>query len=358
MFMRNAWYVAATLKEITDQPLARTLLNEPVVLFRNGQNDVCALEDRCCHRGAPLSLGNTTEAGIRCGYHGMEFDCAGQCIAIPGQTTIPKRARVKSYPVVTKGDYLWIWMGDADLADPSTVLDYPPDDQVNWPRSNDMLHLKASYVMVLENLMDLSHLSYLHKTSIGSSENDSANATMDVQRTPRGMKFLRVMRDADAPANWLKRYPTGKKIDRWSDFEYVAPSAIMQFSGGVNAGDYDKGVRSGSHLGRTLHAITPETDKSCFYFFNKADGYSKYEDPDTPHTWQSITDVFKEDAFMLEQQQLRLENFDTSKLLDINTDTARVQMIRVLKERIRQEQQQEEERQARQQAAQKEPQSA
>jgi phenylpropionate dioxygenase-like ring-hydroxylating dioxygenase large terminal subunit len=338
MFVRNAWYVAAARNEVTDKLLARTLLNDPVVLFRNGSGEICALEDRCCHRGAPLSLGDATEKGVRCGYHGMEFDGSGKCVNIPGQTTIPARAKVKSYPVVEKGDYIWIWMGDADQADPAEILNYPPDDEENWPRTYDMLHLKASYVMVLENLMDLSHLSYLHKGSIGSSETDSANATMDVQRTPTGMKFLRVMRNADAPANWLKRYPTGKKVDRWSDFEYVAPSTIKQFSGGVNAGDYDAGVREGAHLGRTLHAITPETDKSCFYFFNKADGYTKYEDPGKPRTWTSITEVFKEDAFMLEQQQLRLENFDTSKLMDINTDVARVQMIRALKERLRQEQ--------------------
>lgn len=338
MFVRNAWYIAATLEEIGDKPLARTLLNEPVVLFRNGAGEICALEDRCCHRGAPLSLGNTTETGIRCGYHGMEFGRDGACTLIPGQTTIPKRARVKSYPVAEKTDYLWIWMGEADKADPRDIVDYPPDDQINWPRAADMLHLKASYVMVLENLMDLSHLSYLHKSSIGSSEADSANATMDVQRTQAGVKFLRVMRNADAPANWRKRYPTGPKVDRWSDFDYVAPNIIRQFSGGVNAGDYDRGVRAGGHLVRTLHAVTPETEKSCFYFFNKADGYAKYEDPNKGRTWASTKDVFAEDAFMLEQQQLRLEDFDTAKLLDINTDVARVQMIRVLKERLRQEQ--------------------
>jgi vanillate O-demethylase monooxygenase subunit len=343
MFVRNAWYVAATRNEVADKLLARTILNEPVVLFKNGQGEICALEDRCCHRGAPLSLGNATETGIRCGYHGMEFNREGACVAIPGQTTIPKRAKVKSYPVISQGDYIWIWMGPAELADPLAIVQYPPDDQVNWPRAHDVLYLKASYVMVLENLMDLSHLSYLHKNSIGSSENDSAAATMDVQRTPTGMKFLRLMRNADAPPNWQKRYPTGKKIDRWADFEYVAPNNVLQFSGGVNAGEYDAGVRSGGHLVRTLHTVTPETEKSCFYFFNKADGYAKFEDPGKARSWASTTDVFKEDAFMLEQQQLRLENFDMDKLLDINTDVARVQMIRALKERIRQEQEQEQE---------------
>jgi phenylpropionate dioxygenase-like ring-hydroxylating dioxygenase large terminal subunit len=338
MFVRNAWYVAATKTEVADKPLARTLLNEPIVLFRNRRGEVAALEDRCCHRGAPLSLGDVTEAGIRCGYHGMQFNSEGACIEIPGQKIIPKKARVTSYPAVVKGDYVWIWMGQADKADPVAIVDYPPDDKVNWPRANDMLHLQASYIMVLENLMDLSHLSYLHKGSIGSSEADSANAEMDVKPTPTGMRFLRVMRNAEAPATWRKRYRIDAKVDRWSDFEYVAPSVILQYSGGVNAGQYDRGVRDGAHNVRTLHAITPETEKSCFYFFNKADGYSKFEGPDVVRTWASTTDVFKEDAFMLEQQQLRLNNFDTDKLLNINSDVARVQMIRALKERLRLEQ--------------------
>jgi len=170
MFVRNAWYVAAAAEEITGKPLARTLLNEPVVIFRNGRGEIAALADRCCHRGAPLSLGNATERGIRCGYHGLEFDREGMCIEIPGQRVIPKHARVLSYPVFLKADYVWIWLGQADKADPSEIVDYPPDDQINWPRAHDMLHLQASYIMVLENLMDLSHLSYLHKTSIGSSD--------------------------------------------------------------------------------------------------------------------------------------------------------------------------------------------
>ena len=106
MFVRNAWYVAAAREEISEKPLARTLLNDPVVIFRYGEGQIAALEDRCCHRGAPLSLGNTTERGIRCGYHGMEFDREGACIEIPGQQVIPKRARVTSYPMVEKGDYV------------------------------------------------------------------------------------------------------------------------------------------------------------------------------------------------------------------------------------------------------------
>jgi vanillate O-demethylase monooxygenase subunit len=339
MFLRNAWYVAAAGDEITDRPLARTILNEPVVLFRNGNGAICALEDRCCHRGAPLSLGEVTADGLRCGYHGMEFNSRGICIDIPGNRgRIPDRAKVASYPVFEKTDYVWIWMGDAAKADPATIIEYPPEDQANWPRAHDMLHLKAGYLMVIENLMDLTHLSYLHKNSIGSSPEDSANAAMEVTETPTGVRFLRVMRDAAAPAGWIERYRYKGNLDRWSDFEYVVPSFVVQYTGAVNAGEYDAGIREGGQHVRVLHAVTPETETSCFYFFNRADGYRKFEKPGTPMRGPSITEVFKEDAFMLEQQQLRLNGYDTDRLVNIPSDAARVRMVRALQERLREEQ--------------------
>jgi vanillate O-demethylase monooxygenase subunit len=339
MFLRNAWYVAAALDEIGDRPFARTILNEPVVLFRNGSGKLCALEDRCCHRGAPLSLGEVTQAGLRCGYHGMEFDGGGACIDIPGHRgKIPERAKVGAYPIVARGDYAWIWMGEAAKADPSSIVDYPPDDPVNWPRAHDMLHVRAGYVMVLDNLMDLSHLSYLHKDSIGSAAEDSAAAGMDVETTPTGIRFLRLMRNASTPPPWVKRFGYKGAIDRWSDFEYIAPSLILQYTGAVNAGEYDRGVREGGQLVRILHAVTPETETSCFYFFNKADGFVKFEAPGSRAEVASTREIFKEDAFMLERQQSRLNGYDMGRLINIPSDVARVRMMRFLEHKIRDEQ--------------------
>jgi Vanillate O-demethylase oxygenase C-terminal domain len=186
--------------------------------------------------------------------------------------------------------------------------------------------------------MDLSHLSYLHKTSIGSPAEDSEAAAMDVDATPTGIRFLRLMRNAVPPAPWVKRHGYKGNVDRWSDFEYVAPSVILQYTGAVNVGEYDTGVREGGQLVRILHAVTPETETTCFYFFNKADGFRKFEAPGTPVEGPSVSEVFKEDAFMLEQQQLRLNDYDTDRLINIPSDVARVRMIRFLNQKIRDEQ--------------------
>ena len=112
MFLKNTWYVCAEPEEITREPFPRTICDEPVVFWRKMDGTPVAFEDRCCHRAVPLSLGAACKAGIRCGYHGLRFDAAGQCVDVPGQTTIPPGARVDSYPVVERHRMVWIWMGD------------------------------------------------------------------------------------------------------------------------------------------------------------------------------------------------------------------------------------------------------
>jgi phenylpropionate dioxygenase-like ring-hydroxylating dioxygenase large terminal subunit len=107
-FVRNAWYLAAWPEELAEGMLSRTIMNEPLVLFRDASGTVGALEDRCCHRGAPLTHGAVVAEGIQCGYHGLIFDCTGTCVKVPGQDTVPRKAVVRSYPIVERQQCLWI----------------------------------------------------------------------------------------------------------------------------------------------------------------------------------------------------------------------------------------------------------
>jgi phenylpropionate dioxygenase-like ring-hydroxylating dioxygenase large terminal subunit len=102
MFLRNSWYVAARSAEVARKPLARILLNEPVALYRKEDGTPVALEDRCCHRQLPLSMGRLEGDELRCGYHGLKFDASGTCVEIPGQTAIPPQARVRAYPLLER----------------------------------------------------------------------------------------------------------------------------------------------------------------------------------------------------------------------------------------------------------------
>src|ERR1035441_8316838 len=125
MYLNNAWYVAGWSKEITRKPLGRMFLNEPVVLYRGEDGVIVALEDRCCHRGMPLSHGEVFDNNIRCEYHGLLFDGAGSCVDIPGQSLIPASAKVRSFAVAEKDDLVWIWMGDAEKANKDEIVRYP-----------------------------------------------------------------------------------------------------------------------------------------------------------------------------------------------------------------------------------------
>ena len=187
MFVRNAWYVAAWADEIGEAPLARRILNEPVVLYRDWQGRAAALLDMCCHRGAPLHLGKVVEQGLECGYHGLIFDRSGACVRVPGQDHILERSRVRSFPGGRAGRLLWIWMGDPAQADPEQIVRWPyHSDAVNWPHKHTMYPIKAAAMLMVDNLMDLTHLGYIHVSTIGGNPAQHVEAKMDVERTPLG----------------------------------------------------------------------------------------------------------------------------------------------------------------------------
>ena len=159
MFVKNAWYVAAWETEIGDGPLARTILGEPVVMFGT-PDGVVVLEDRCCHRSLPLSMGQVVGDRIQCGYHGLEFDQSGSCVKIPGQNQIPSGASVKSYPLVERWNWVWIWMGDPALADESMIPNWWWFEHPDWELvKGKYLKLDCNYELITDNLLDLSHLA-------------------------------------------------------------------------------------------------------------------------------------------------------------------------------------------------------
>ena len=133
-FLRNVWYAAAWGNEIKAGELfQRTLLNEPVVFFRDTQGNAQAIADRCPHRFAPLGMGILKGDAVRCPYHGLEFDGSGACVHNPhGDGAIPKAAKVKAYPLVERYSLLWIWMGDPHLADAALIPDFNCMDEDHW----------------------------------------------------------------------------------------------------------------------------------------------------------------------------------------------------------------------------------
>lgn len=339
-FVRNAWYLAAWPEELTEGMVSRTIMNEPLVLFRDAAGRVGALEDRCCHRGAPLTHGEVVAEGIQCGYHGLIFDCTGTCVKIPGQDTVPRTAVVRSYPVVERQQFIWIWMGDPALADEGKIIDYPYHDQPDkWPHRKAVFPIKANYMMMIDNLMDLSHLGYVHKKTIGGSPNTHATAEMDVAPTENGVHFIRWMLNSPPPPTYVNAVGFQGKIDRWQEFEYVAPSSVVQWTGAIDAG---KGAKEnqdqdGFHI-RLFHSATPETDKSFHYFWSTANGYRTDDPQATQDFYDEVYPTFIEDKMIMEAQQARLDLDPERELVSIRADKALILARKAIRRLIQCEQ--------------------
>ena len=183
--IENAWYLAAWSNELSEKPLAREIVNKRMVLFRDADGNAAALEDRCVHRAAPLSCGRVVKEGLQCGYHGLVFDKNGKCTENPADNI--GNLRVRSYRVEERQKFVWVWTGDQALADPKQIVDFPyHDDTTEWPFQFGYFNFKCSYMLVMDNLMDLTHLGYVHTKTIGGNPQAHDNAMQETSETPFG----------------------------------------------------------------------------------------------------------------------------------------------------------------------------
>jgi phenylpropionate dioxygenase-like ring-hydroxylating dioxygenase large terminal subunit len=339
MFVRNAWYVAAWSRELNDGMLARKLLNEPVVLFRSSSGAVSAVEDRCCHRGLPLSKGEVVGENIVCGYHGIAFNGSGRCVAIPGQSFVPPAMRVRSYPVFEQDGLVWIWMGEPERADTTTIPRYEfHNDPAQWPHCVRTQRIACDYRLVIDNLLDLTHLAFVHKRTIGGNPDAHTKAEFNVTATERGVKFIRWLLNSVPPPTYVDAVGFTARVDRWMEFEYVAPGVVYQFTGALDVGKgaYERGNRSGGFALRIFHGITPETADSCYYFWSGAHGYRQDDAEETDKLFAALSMTFDEDAVVLEAQHESLRQ-RPAPLYSTKHDKARVIAERKLNSLLEQE---------------------
>ncbi|MDP5029213.1 aromatic ring-hydroxylating dioxygenase subunit alpha [Paraglaciecola sp.] len=331
-FPLDTWYVAAQSKELSDKPLARTLLNQPVVLFRTADGKVNALVDRCCHRQLPLSCGTIEAKGLRCGYHGLLFDGIGKCIEIPGQEKIPRKAQVGAFHVVEQDELVWIWFGADTTKEPLTSPPrYPYHSEPGFVFDGDVYHYNAPYQLVHDNLLDLSHLGYVHLHTIGGDANTHMNAQMDVTTEGDSVKVVRYMRNSTPPPTYTAAYPFKDKIDRWQQIEFfVSHLRIWTGAVDVNTDAVDDPNRGGFHM-RGLHCVTPETSESCHYFWTMATNPSTNIEETKAKVVDQTRFTFDEDKIVIEAQFKNMQKFDDQSMIDIHVDTGANQARRIIK---------------------------
>lgn len=341
MFLRNAWYIAAVDDEVTAKPLARKILGEDVVLWRKSDGSAAAIEDRCCHRHLPLSMGKVIGDNIQCGYHGFLFNSKGVVIEIPGQDTIPEKARVKTYPVVERWKWVWIWMGDPDKADPETIPNAFWCDDPAWKLSKNLpVNLKCNYHLICDNVLDATHLTYVHPTSIGAMSLTEFEPV--IKQGEDGLRVERWIPDRPPSPAYKAAGGFPGNVDRFACIEYRMPNFCVNYSNNYDAGHggWDKDTSLSPHKVElvALSVPTPETETTCHYFFAFARNFG-FDDPAVEDFFsRAMVKVFEEDFSILEAQQARISAYPGANQVDGRNDVGVVRANRMLRRRIEAEQ--------------------
>jgi phenylpropionate dioxygenase-like ring-hydroxylating dioxygenase large terminal subunit len=265
-FLNNAWYVAALSTELDDEALFhRKLLGIGVMLYRKASGEPVAMQDRCPHRFIPLHLGKRVGDDVVCAYHALRFDCSGACVHNPhGNGLIPKAATVRSFPVAERHGFVWFWPGDVSDANPELIPNYSKlDDGHANSKGYAYMHMNANFELIVDNIMDLSHVDYVHGPLLNTAG----------KLSPLTPKVVEVDDTVTIRWDWLQEPPMGffaPFLPRPADeaghhvqVEWTAPGTMLLTVGAMqDTKDQDAGLVSWDH-----HLLTPETETSTHYFF-------------------------------------------------------------------------------------------
>jgi vanillate O-demethylase monooxygenase subunit len=333
MFLRDAWYVAEISSRVTAKPAAVRVLDEAIVLYRQRNGAAVALEDACPHRKLPLSMGRLREDRIECGYHGMTFDAAGVCTRVPGAQPIPATARVRSYPVVDRYGLLWIWMGDADRADAFTIFDVEHwGDPQSGCTDPDAMTIACNYLYITDNLLDPSHVSWVHPSSFGGRYEETVLTTAS---TPHGMVVSRWMLDIDVAPFYAQFVKFKGRADRLQHYEVSFPShaltrAIFTPAG---SGGPDSPLHPQAFSMDSYGFITPIDADTSRYFFFQLRNFAPGDAEVSAVFAASVRAAFEEDKVVLEAVQRGMQNPRTPNI-DLKIDAGPSRFRRRLRQLI------------------------
>jgi vanillate O-demethylase monooxygenase subunit len=344
-FVRNIWYVVGWAGEFEGSgPFSRCIIDEPVVLYRKGNGALVALQDRCAHRWAPLSLGRVEGDHLRCMYHGVKYGVDGQCVEMLGQDRIPKTLCVRSYPVVERHRFVWIWLGNPAVADTSLIPDLGILDQ-DWRRFySGSLQYEAHYSLINDNLADLSHIAVLHEKSGGRTV---GSAAADSQLTPyvsggaeakpldRGIRVEAWVGPAQRSILLPRKIPGG---DIWTRTDFLAPGTLVSITQMYPYGTAEKckGLPPGPEqrmLGdiMSIQAVTPVAPRKTKYFFSLGPRVADAEKEESDGLWQIMLETFAEDLQMIQAQQKVIDDHPGHRMAGIAADRGLILFRNVMK---------------------------
>jgi phenylpropionate dioxygenase-like ring-hydroxylating dioxygenase large terminal subunit len=327
-FARNQWYVAAWASEVGRELLGRTLLGEPLALYRTEAGEPVALADRCVHRRFPLSESRLDGDTVVCGYHGFTYDTSGTCVFVPGQKRVPRTARVSSYPVAEVDSFIWVWIGDPDLADTATIPRAPHLTEEGWTTVSGMEPIDADYSLLVDNLLDLSHETYLHGGYIGTPEVAETPITTEVDEKAGIVRVSRHMADAQCPPFYARSTGIEGRIQRLQDIEYFAPCLYL-----LHSKISPTGQDSPVFLTEITYAITPSAPGTVYDFWAVSRNFAVEDDEVTTFLRDFNHTVVMQDVNALNILQRCLDQeAEGYQELSINIDTGGLAARRILAE--------------------------
>lgn len=301
MFVRNAWYVAAWEREIGDGLVPLTVLGLPVVLFRQPDGAVVALEDACPHRKLPLSMGRLVGAEVECGYHGMRFDGQGACTWAPGSRVPPAGARVRRYPVVSRYGLLWIWMGDAALADPSQIFEVAHWGDPAWGlNAGGSMEVACHVLYITDNLLDPSHVAWVHRGSFAGGACE--DTPLQVTTAADGVTVWRWMQDVEPAPFYAPFLQFTGRCDRKQQYEVRFPShaAIRAIFTPAGTGGEDQPLHPQAFIMDSYNLMTPINEHRTRYFWFQMRNFAPGDEEVSRRFDASVRAAFEEDRVILE----------------------------------------------------------
>ncbi|MEP5938254.1 MAG: aromatic ring-hydroxylating dioxygenase subunit alpha [Erythrobacter sp.] len=334
-WIENTWYVIGWDYEVGNKPLARTICGVPMVTYRKLDGTPVAMRDACPHRMLPLSMGLREGDSLRCKYHGLKLGPDGVAQEMPLTTEkVNSRVCTEIYAVTERHRYVWVWVGDKELADDDLIPDLWPCSAPDWDFDGGYYHIKADYRLAIDNLMDLTHETYVHMGSIGQPE--ILEAPIETKVEGEKVFVSRWMPNIEAPPFWRGALGKGGPVDRWQICEFLLPSAVMVDVGVAHVGagasieKHDQGVR-----GMVIDFMTPETENTHHYFWGMARNFKQGDAGFTARFRDQQGGVFLEDKEVLEAQQGSIDANPDLKLTAYQIDEGGVRARQMIKRAIK-----------------------
>ena len=339
MYLRNTWYVAAWDSEIDRNPRQIKVLGEKIVVFRTEAGNPVALIDACPHRKLPLSKGRIIGDHIECGYHGLTFDCSGSCVRVPGQEHIPPATNIHSYPVESRYGLVWIWMGDPALADTDQIFKIEQFDNPEWGiNKGAAMAFPCHYLYVTDNLLDPSHVAWVHQSSFGNSACE--DEPLNVSGNETGVTVSRWMYNVDVAPFYQKIVPFEGPCDREQHYEVRYPSlAYIKaiFTPAGTGGDVNNLPEGQYFQMDSYNFLTPEDENTTRYYWFQMRNVHPNDEEISQYMSDSVEFAFNEDREILTEVQKGMSE-KTTRNIDLAIDAGPLLFRRRLQKLINAEQ--------------------